>query len=164
MSRKKNKATSAARRSASRAKKSAAPSRPIPWVWIAVITLVVVIAAVVLWLLTRNSPAAADSSKEISVNDAYAKYNAGVFLLDVRTAEEWAEYHVPDTTHIPLDELDKRLGELPRDQEIVVICRSGNRSQEGRDILLKAGFSPVVSMAGGLKQWSAAGYPTVTGP
>ena len=52
---------------------------------------------------------------------------------------------------------------LPRDQEIVVICHSGNRSAKGREILLNAGFPQVTSMAGGLIQWQAAGYPTVSG-
>jgi rhodanese-related sulfurtransferase len=56
------------------------------------------------------------------------------------------------------------VNELPRDQEIVVVCRSGNRSQQGRDILLQAGFTQVTSMAGGLSQWRSAGYSTVTGP
>jgi len=58
-----------------------------------------------------------------------------------------------------LDELPARLNELPKDQEIVVVCRSGNRSQQGRDILLNAGFN-ATSMAGGLKEWYAKGYPT----
>ena len=57
-----------------------------------------------------------------------------------------------------------RVDELPRDQEIVVVCRSGNRSQQGRAILLEAGFTQVTSMAGGVTQWRAAGHPTVSGP
>jgi len=43
------------------------------------------------------------------------------------------------------------------------VCRSGNRSKQGRDILLDAGFTQVTSMAGGLNEWKAAGYPTITG-
>jgi rhodanese-related sulfurtransferase len=54
--------------------------------------------------------------------------------------------------------------ELPRDREIVVVCRPGNRSAQGRDILLNAGFTRVTSMAGGLIECGAAGYPTVSGP
>jgi rhodanese-related sulfurtransferase len=45
----------------------------------------------------------------------------------------------------------------------VVVCRSGNRSQAGRDILLQAGFN-VTSMSGGLNEWRASGYPVVSGP
>ena len=90
--------------------------------------------------------------------------DSGAFILDVRQPEEWNEYHVPGSTLIPLAELASRVDELPQDQEIVIVCRSGNRSAQGRDILLGAGFTQVTSMAGGLAQWRAAGYPTVTGP
>ena len=65
----------------------------------------------------------------ISVDEAHEKYQAGAFVLDVRTQEEWDEYHAPNTTLIPLDQLVARLNEIPRDREIVVVCRSGNRSQ-----------------------------------
>lgn len=96
--------------------------------------------------------------REISVEEAYQLYQGGAFVLDVRTQEEWDEYHAPNTTLIPLDELESRLNELPKDQEIVVICRSGNRSKQGRDILIEAGFD-AVSVAGGLKEWNASSYP-----
>lgn len=96
---------------------------------------------------------------EISVDEAYQKYQEGTFLLDVRTPEEWDEYHAPNTTLIPLDELEFRLDELPEGEEIVVVCRSGNRSQIGRDILLSNGFDQTTSVSGGLKAWRAAGYP-----
>jgi rhodanese-related sulfurtransferase len=98
------------------------------------------------------------------VEAAAAKREAGAFILDVRQPEEWNEFHIPDATLIPLGELASRVDEVPRDQEIVVVCRSGNRSQQGRDILLKAGFTQVTSMAGGVTQWKAAGHPTVSGP
>ena len=83
-------------------------------------------------------------------------YTEGTFVLDVRTPEEWNEFHAPDTTLIPLDELAARVNELPKDQPIVVVCRSGNRSQAGRDILLQAGFN-ATSMSGGLNEWRDSG-------
>jgi len=127
--------------------------RPLVQVGILAIIALVVFIIAILGNQRHGLPA------EISADQAYQKYQQGAFLLDVRTVEEWNEYHVPNTTLIPLDQLPARLNELPRDREIVVICRSGNRSQQGRDILLQAGFSQVTSMAGGLKQWSALGYP-----
>lgn len=96
---------------------------------------------------------------EISVGDAYTKYQNGAFFLDVRTPEEWNQFHAPNSTLIPLDQLSSRLNEIPKDKEIVVVCRSGNRSAQGRDILLNAGFAQVTSMQGGLTDWQAAGYP-----
>jgi rhodanese-related sulfurtransferase len=82
----------------------------------------------------------------------------------VRTVEEWEEGHIPDSTLIPLDELPTRLSEVPGDREIVVVCRSGNRSQVGRDILLDAGFEQVTSMSGGVNEWKSLGYPIESGP
>jgi rhodanese-related sulfurtransferase len=108
-------------------------------------------------------PAAASLPAEITVQEAYQKYEQGAFLLDVREPDEWEDYHVPNTTLIPLSQLQGRVSELPRDQEVVVICRSGNRSQEGRDILLQAGFENVTSMTGGVIDWRVAGYPIEAG-
>ncbi len=132
-------------------------------VW-AIGTFVVVIAlAVVILLVTRNKSSVTPLPLEITAQEAYQKYEQGVFLLDVRTAEEYNASHIENTTLIPLDELPNRLSELPRDRQIVTVCRSGNRSQEGRDILLNAGFEQVTSMAGGVRAWYDAGY-SLTGP
>jgi rhodanese-related sulfurtransferase len=114
-----------------------------------------------------NSSAAVSAAPlpdEISVAEAAAKRDAGAFMLDVRTPEEWSEYHIPGATLIPLDQLESRLNEVPKDKEVVVVCRSGNRSKPGRDALKAAGYTQVTSMAGGLKEWQAANLPTVTGP
>jgi rhodanese-related sulfurtransferase len=99
----------------------------------------------------------------VNVDQAYQFYEDGMFVLDVRTPEEWEEFHAPDTTLIPLDELPSRVNELPQGQPILVVCRSGNRSQVGRDILLGAGFI-ATSMNGGMNDWRASGYPIVSGP
>lgn len=133
------------------------------WLLIGATVLIIIILTAAM-LLMRPEQSATTTSAEISVEQAYKKYQAGTFILDVRQPEEWAEYHIPNTTLIPLDQLEARLNELPTDREIIVVCRSGNRSQSGRDILRKAGFTQSTSMAGGVKQWQASGYPTVTGP
>lgn len=127
--------------------------------------ILAVVALIVYWIATTSGAGGGASTlaREISVDEAYAKYESGIFVLDVRTQEEWDEYHAPNTTLIPLDQLPARLSELPKDQEIVVVCRSGNRSQQGRDILLDAGFN-ATSMAGGLKEWYAKGYPVEGAP
>jgi rhodanese-related sulfurtransferase len=108
-----------------------------------------------------KAPAAARPAlpAEVSVADAAAKRDAGAFILDVRTPDEWKEFHVLGSTLIPLDELPNRLAEVPKDKEIVVVCRSGNRSATGRDALLKAGYPQVTSLAGGLTAWRSAGKP-----
>lgn len=125
---------------------------------ILVLALVAIFAVMQLNAPSETAQAALPS--EISVAQAHAEYQSGTLMLDVRTQEEWDQVHIPGATFIPLDQLESRLSELPRDQEIVVYCRSGNRSQTGRDILLNAGFTQVTSMAGGINQWSSAGFPT----
>jgi rhodanese-related sulfurtransferase len=120
--------------------------------------IVAVVALVVYLLVVTSSGARGGLPATISVDEAYSMYQEGAFVLDVRTVEEWNEYHAPGTTLIPLDQLASRVNELPKDQPIVVICRSGNRSQQGRDILLQAGFD-ATSVAGGLNEWRASGYP-----
>lgn len=130
--------------------------------WGAIALVVIGIAAV--WFLSQGSTQASSYPREVSVEEASVKREAGAFILDVREQEEWDEAHIPDATLIPLGELASRVNELPRDQEIVIVCRSGNRSAQARDLLLNDGFTQVTSMAGGLNEWKAAGYPTISGP
>ncbi len=126
--------------------------------------VIIAFAAVMLLNQTKNTTAAGKPPAEISVDEAVAKRNQGAFILDVREPQEWEEYHIPGSTLIPLGDLPNRLSEVPKDKEIVVVCRSGNRSREGSEILKNNGFTSVTSMAGGLKEWSAKGYETVSGP
>jgi phage shock protein E len=100
---------------------------------------------------------------EVDVATAASLRDAGAFMLDVREPDEWAAGHIPGATLIPLGQLASRVAEVPADREIVVVCRSGNRSASGRDILLDAGLASVTSMGGGMNDWTAAGLPTETG-
>ncbi|MHB8778579.1 MAG: rhodanese-like domain-containing protein [Anaerolineales bacterium] len=121
--------------------------------------LVLFVAFVIYWIASsRVGTNTSTLAREVSVDKAYEMYQGGVFVLDVRTQEEWDEYHAPNATLIPLDQLQARIDEVPKDQEILVVCRSGNRSQQGRDMLLAAGYH-ATSMAGGLQEWYARGYP-----
>ena len=132
--------------------------------WIALAVVAIAIIAIFVASQSSSAPAKVNAlPAEINTGLAYDKYEEGAFLLDVRTPEEWIEYHVPGATLITLDQLEARVNEVPFDQEVIIICRSGNRSQVGRDILLAAGHTNVTSIAGGIKGWDAAGYPTVTG-
>jgi rhodanese-related sulfurtransferase len=116
-------------------------------------TAVVIIVAVIL-LIPKIS-----GNAHISVAQAYQKYQQGAFFLDVRSQEEWDQVHIATSTLIPLDELQNRLSELPKDHDIVVVCLSGHRSEEGVTILRNAGFSRATCVTGGLTAWKAAGYP-----
>ncbi len=127
------------------------------WSWLpwAVFGAVLIAAAAFIVLRPREAPAAV---AEITPAQAYEKQQAGAFLLDVRTEAEYAEAHIQNSILIPLDELESRLGEVPRDQDVVVICRSGARSREGAAILQKAGFTRITCLSRGLLAWAGAGY------
>jgi rhodanese-related sulfurtransferase len=100
---------------------------------------------------------------EVDVAKAAAMRDAGALIVDVREPDEWASGHIEGATLIPLGSLAVRSSELPRDRDIVVVCRTGHRSAQGRDTLLGAGFPAVTSMTGGMNDWVAAGLPVVTG-
>lgn len=112
---------------------------------------------------TSQPGQAAALPAEVSVDEADRLRDAGAFMLDVRQPDEWASGHIPGATLIPLGDLTARISEVPTDRQVVVVCRSGNRSAQGRDILLDAGHPAVTSMAGGMTDWTSAGYPTTTG-
>jgi rhodanese-related sulfurtransferase len=130
----------------------------------AALLVVAALAGIVWWRGRSAAPAASGLPREISVAEAAAKRQAGAFILDVREPDEWEALHIPGATLIPLGQLEQRLAEVPAGREVVVVCRSGNRSATGRDILLRAGYDQVTSMAGGMTEWNALGYDVTTGP
>lgn len=100
--------------------------------------------------------------EEISVEDLAPRLDAGAVLLDVREHREVAEVRVPGVVHIPLGELLARMADLPRTDEMYVICRSGNRSKTACTQLHTAG-RPAVNVAGGTLAWIDSGRPTESG-
>ncbi len=134
-----------------------------------IVTIIMLLAlAAIAGCGSAAAPAASVSNavlpSEVSVQDAAKLRDEGAFVLDVREPSEWNEFHIPNTTLIPLGQLETRVSEIPKDKPIVVVCRSGNRSAVGRDILKQAGFKNVTSVDGGVTEWRRAGYPTVSGP
>jgi rhodanese-related sulfurtransferase len=134
--------------------------RPI-WLWVGLGALALVIAG--LWIFKPGakpveSPMPAPA-QELDLAKVHEKYLEGAFILDVRTQEEWNDFHIKGSHLIPLSELQDRLAELPRDEEIIVVCRSGHRSPTAVNLLLQAGFTRLASLSGGLQGWMDAGYP-----
>ncbi|HXA11270.1 MAG TPA: rhodanese-like domain-containing protein, partial [Mycobacterium sp.] len=86
----------------------------------------------------------------------------GALLLDVREPDEWYAEHAPGAMFIPMGRVGARQHELPRDRQIVVVCRSGGRSAAVTASLRRSGFD-AVNLAGGMCAWAAAGLPVVSG-
>ena len=82
-----------------------------------------------------------------------------VILIDVREQSEYDAGHIPGITLVPMSEIQNRLDEIPTDKEVIVTCRSGNRSGQVTDFLRKNGFDNVHNMQGGIVAWEQAGYP-----
>lgn len=125
--------------------------------------IVILLAAGYLFFKPDSTQVSALPS-DVSVAEAIKLRDAGAFVLDVRQPEEWEQAHIQGATLIPLGELQARSNEVPKDVKVVVVCRSGNRSKQGRDILINAGFTQVTSMTGGVTQWQLEGNPVVSGP
>lgn len=102
----------------------------------------------------------------VDVQTAYDALSANeeAQLVDVREPAEWAETGVPQgAVLIPLGDLGSRAAaELATDRPVYVICRSGNRSQTGSDLLVGLGFAEVYNVDGGITAWQAAGLPVET--
>ena len=99
-----------------------------------------------------QSPAGA--SVDVSVDEALRLWQAKeAVLIDVRTPAEYREGHIPGVANIPLDELEKRLGEIPKGKKVVLICRTGNRSAHGTKFLRGKGFDNVFNSTGGMSSW-----------
>lgn len=73
-------------------------------------------------------------------------------VVDVRTLGEFRTGHIPGARLIPLGELGGRTAEIPKDQTVVTVCRSGSRSQMAARQLQKLGYE-VFNMAGGMNRW-----------
>ena len=86
---------------------------------------------------------------------------AEAWLLDVREDAEWAAGHAPNARHIPLGQLGAHTADIPQDQQIYVICRSGVRSASAAQALNGAGWQ-AVNVAGGMQDWAAGGRPMVS--
>jgi rhodanese-related sulfurtransferase len=75
------------------------------------------------------------------------------FMLDVREPEEMADGVIPGSVNIPMDDVERRLRELPIDREIVVICHMGMRSASVARRLKALGYDPVTNLSGGVHAW-----------
>jgi rhodanese-related sulfurtransferase len=136
------------------------------WFWIgaAIVVAGLGMGALVWWQIGTADSGSSPMAATVSVAEAARLRDAGAFLLDVREPAEWASFHLAGATLIPLGSLPARLNEVPRGKPVVVVCLSGHRSLQGRDILLQAGFTQVTTLAGGLLAWQGQGQPMITGP
>lgn len=86
-----------------------------------------------------------------------------LFLLDVRTPQEFAEVRMKGAQLIPINDLVARIGEIPKARPILVYCAVGSRSSQVANYLARAGYDEVYNLNGGVWGWQLRGYPVLKG-
>ena len=110
----------------------------------------------------HQEPVEVAEAKQFDPADLKARIDSGenVYLLDVRRPEELEEHGaIEGYVNIPIDELEARLSEIPKDRKVVVYCMRGGRASRGAELLVKNGHSGVEF--GGITEWKEHGYPVV---
>ncbi len=101
-------------------------------------------------------------SNTITLQEFIAIARPDTTIIDVRESDEYTFAHIPGARHIQLSSLSSRIGLIPTDQRVYVICRSGVRSLVAVKRLLVRGID-AVSIEGGMRAWQEAGQPVRAG-
>ena len=88
-----------------------------------------------------------------------AQHPDHLFLLDVRTPQEYAEGHIAGAVNVPYDQLATRLAEVPKDKDVVLYCRSGRRAGIAADVLAANGYTRLSHLEGDMIAWTEKGRP-----
>jgi rhodanese-related sulfurtransferase len=103
--------------------------------------------------------------KEENVQTTKKKLDAGepLILVDVREESEWARGHIPNAVHLGKGIIERDIEKAIPDKSatVVLYCGGGFRSALAADNLQKMGYSNVISMDGGWREWTQAGFPTI---
>ncbi|MCE4613261.1 MAG: rhodanese-like domain-containing protein [Desulfurococcales archaeon] len=102
------------------------------------------------------------SYREIGVEEARDLAEKGALIIDVRSPDSYNKEHIKGAISIPLEDLDKRINEIPRDRPVVVYCgsRECKASYYASRKLAAAGYDNIYRFVDGLKGWKEAGLPT----
>jgi rhodanese-related sulfurtransferase len=86
-----------------------------------------------------------------------------LYLLDVRTLGEYQQVRLGGARLIPIDQLVKRLVEVPKDRPVLVYCAVGSRSAQVVNYLARRGYPELYNLKGGIYSWAQKGYPVLQG-
>jgi rhodanese-related sulfurtransferase len=99
-----------------------------------------------------------EAGNEVSREEAQKLIEGGAQVIDVRTDHEWEVGRIKGATHLPLDELAQRAGEIDKERPVVLYCRGGNRSTMATAALADAGYD-ARKLSEGIVGWVEAGLP-----
>ncbi len=102
-------------------------------------------------------------STDITPSEVHEQLSLGteLIIIDVREPHEWDAGHIDQARHIRLSEIPNRIAEIPRDRDVVMVCRSGARSEHARQFLAQSGYTSVKNMVGGMMRWARDVDPSV---
>jgi rhodanese-related sulfurtransferase len=109
-------------------------------------------------LAVAGEPAVTPMSQE-ALLEHQSKHPEHLFLLDVRTPQEFAEGHVPGAVNVPYDQLASRLAEVPKDKDVVLYCKTGRRAGIAADVLVANGYTRLSHLEGDMTAWIEKGRP-----
>lgn len=120
--------------------------------WLAAPTILLVLGASLVF---------AAGARDITSREAKSllEKNKKVFLLDVRTPDERRQGYIAGSTLIPIDVMEKRMGEVPKNRPVVVYCAVGSRSGVVAQALARQGYGEVYNMRDGILGWYRNGFP-----
>ena len=104
----------------------------------------------------------AGCNKSSTESRAVTSGQLAVLLVDVRTLSEREHGFIAGSKHIPIGEIEARLGEIDKNRTVVLYCAAGGRSHQALEILKAAGYRDVRHIADGISGWKAAGLPIAT--
>ena len=109
-------------------------------------------------------PSLTRGKHSLSTLQAIQLLNKGkVSIVDVRKSDEFSAGHLRDSKNIPIDDLDKRVGELDKSHPVLVVCQSGVRASRAAGEFRRAGFGEVYILDGGYTEWRSQGLPVAIG-
>jgi hydroxyacylglutathione hydrolase len=100
----------------------------------------------------------------IDVDTLYRRWqnHTPMTILDVRRDEEWREGHIPHAQHLHLADLPQRIDDVPHDEPVALICRTGHRAEIAASILAATGRKVIAVGQGGMADWIERGLPYET--
>jgi rhodanese-related sulfurtransferase len=125
--------------------------------------IIIAVSAVIIYYTQTQLPSTTISYGDVTVEEAKSliESNSSLLIIDVRTREEYDSGHIEGAILIPVNELEDRLDELSKEEELLIYCRTGNRSSNSVNILNANGYTKIFHLKDGITAWIQAGYPTV---
>ena len=101
-----------------------------------------------------KTPLGLVQDKNVTLAEVLRNYNSqDVLLFDLRTRREYEDYHVPGSILLPLEELETRYKEIPKNKTVYLICRTGNRTAQALRYLLTRGYRKAYNVLNGIVEW-----------